>query len=132
MLAAADRSACRDRIEPHVADLEADPPRFAIEESRYDLIIDCFFLHRALFPAIRLGVRPGGMFLAALHVPSADNSRGHGYLLAPGELMQTVGGWGWRIVHACERDGAESGYGVGTAELVMVRPGHGEPAVETV
>ena len=121
MLAEADRSGCRDRIDAHVADLEADPPMFTIGQDCYDLIVDCFFLHRPLFPAIRSGVRPGGMFVAALHLPSAGDNRGHGYVLAPGELERTVRGWGWRVLHTRER-GVESCHDLGTAEIVAVRP----------
>ena len=128
MLEAADRSGCRDRIDPHVADLEADPPIFAIEEDRYDLIVDFFFLHRPLFPAIRAGVGPGGLFVASLHLPSADGVRAHGYLLAPGELQRIVGSWDWRILHSLERDAVESGHAPGTAEIVAVRPGPSESA----
>ena len=121
MLGEADRSGCRERIEAHVADLETEPPMFVIGEGRFDLIVDCFFLHRPLFPAIRAGVSPGGRFLAALHLPAAAN-RGHGYLLAPGELGRTVGTWGWRVIHTCERDAVEAGGDLGTAEIVAVRP----------
>ena len=110
MLAEADRSGCRDRIDAHVADLEADPLAFTITPDRYDLIVDCYFLHRPLFPAIRSGVRPGGMFVAALHLRSADDNREHGYVLEPGELERTVRGWGWRVLLTRERDAATSGH----------------------
>ena len=60
LLARAENAGVRGRVEPHVADLEADPPEFAIEATAYDLIVDCHFLHRPLLHAIRNGVRPGG------------------------------------------------------------------------
>src|SRR5579883_995154 len=46
-------------IDARVADLEAGG--FVIEPSGYDLICDFHYLQRDLFPAIREGVRPGGV-----------------------------------------------------------------------
>ena len=103
LLANAERNGCRERIAPHVADLEADPPQFTIEPAAYDLIVDCFFLHRPLFAAIREGVRPGGRFVAALHLPAPAGHRAHRFVLRPGELQQTVSGWGWTVLHDLER-----------------------------
>ncbi len=41
---------------------------FAIEPAGYDLIYDFFYLQRNLFPQIREGVRPGGVFTAEIHL----------------------------------------------------------------
>ena len=122
MLAEAGARHCRDRIEAHVGDLESNPAEFAIKPDGYDLIADCYFLHRPLFPAIRSGVRPDGLFVAALHVPSPEGHHGHGFVLEPGELERMVSGWGWYILHAREGAPAESGHDHGTAELVARRP----------
>ena len=123
LLANAERAGCRERIEPHVADLETDPPEFAIEPAAYDLIVDCFFLHRPLFAAVRGGVRPGGLFVAALHLPAVDGRRGHGYVLRPGELERMVGGWRWNVLHAAERTARiAAGDAPGVAEIVARRP----------
>ena len=121
MLAEAGTRECRGGIEAHVVDLESEPAAFPIEPDRYDLIADFYFLHRPMFAAIRSGVRPGGLFVAALHVPSPDGHRGHGFTLAPGELERMVHGWGWHIVHAREEVPAVPG-DHGTAELVARRP----------
>ena len=124
LLANAELAGCRDRLEPHVADLEADPPGFAIGPEAYDLIVDCHFLHRPLFAAIREGVRPGGLFVAALHLPAPGAGRGHGYVLQPGELERTVAGWGWDVRHSLERRAATAaGDDPGVAEIIARRSG---------
>ena len=123
LLANAERAGCRERIEPHVADLEADPPEFTIEPAAYDLIVDCYFLHRPLFAAVRSGIRPGGLFVAALHLPARDGQRGHGYVLRPGELERMVRGWRWEVLHAAERTArTTAGDEPGAAEIVARRP----------
>lgn len=130
MLAEAAARECRDRIEAHIIDLESEPATFAIEPDAYDLIADCYFLHRPMFDGIRSGVRPGGLFVAALHVPSEDGHPGHGFVVAPGELERMVSGWGWHILHAREGRHAGSGRDLSTVELVARRPAVavGEPA----
>lgn len=121
MLGEADRRGCRERIDAHVADLETDPPGFAIERGGYDLIADFLFLHRPLFDAIRCGVRPGGLFVAALHVAAADAQPRRRFTLAPGELEATVASWGFRVLHSCERSSSTSDPGP-LAEIVAQRP----------
>ena len=131
LLANAERTGCRGLIDTHVADLEAAPPEFTIEPAAYDLIVDCYFLHRPLFAAIRDGVRPGGLFVAALHLPAPAAGRGHGYVLRPGELQRTVGEWRWNVLHSVERappaaaakaPDTASGDTLGAAEIVARRP----------
>ena len=73
------------RIEPVVADLESEPRGFSIVPERYDLVCDFFFLDRGLFAEIREGVKPGGLFAAAIHV-----SAGHSFVVAPDELERVV------------------------------------------
>lgn len=121
LLARAERAGCRSRITPHVADLESDPPAFEIPEGAYDLIVDCFFLHRPLFARVRGGVRPGGRFAAALHLPAPDGGRGHGHVLEPGELQGLMTGWGWTLLHAAEHGTGDGESGLGVAEVVARR-----------
>lgn len=124
LLAHAAWAGCRDRIRTRVADLETDPPEFTIAEGAYDLIVDCCFLHRPLLAQVRNGVRPGGLFVAALHMRPAAGGRGHGYVVAPGELRRVAAGWGWTILHDAERAAAGGAQrdGLGVAELVARRP----------
>lgn len=119
----AERAGCQDRIVAHAADLEADPPGFAIAREAYDLIVDCYFLHRPLFAAIREGTRPGGLFVAALHLPAPAGGKGHRYVLQPGELEQVVKGWRWDVVHSAERAALlTASDDLGVAEIIARRP----------
>ena len=123
LLANATRGGCGERVAGHVADLEADPPAFTIAPAAYDLIVDCYFLHRPLFAAIRQGVRPGGLFVAALHLPAPHGGREHGFVLQPGELEGMVRAWGWDVRHSVERPADPTAdHALGTAEIVARRP----------
>ena len=123
LLANAESAGCGDRIAAHVADLEADPPGFTIARAAYDLIVDCYFLHRPLFPAIRAGVRRGGRLVAALHLPAPSEGRGHRFVLRPGELERTVREWRWEIHHSVERSAKPTaGDDLGVAEIIASRP----------
>jgi SAM-dependent methyltransferase len=76
------------KIEAVVADLEA--PGFTIEPGSYDLICDFFYLQRNLFPRIREGVRPGGVFVAQIHLRESGSQR---FVLESGELRAEFAGW---------------------------------------
>ena len=77
-------------------DLELE--EFAIEPEAYDLIVECCFLHRPLFPMIREGVRPGGLFVGVL--PLKDETSQKSYRADPGELLSYFRDW--RIEHWSE------------------------------
>ncbi|HEU5059823.1 MAG TPA: methyltransferase domain-containing protein [Kofleriaceae bacterium] len=119
MLAEAARRGVADRIEAHVADLMSRPRGFALEPDGYDLVCDFYFLDRSLFPDIRAAVRPGGLFVAAIHLAGPDDPPDR--LLAPGELARIVAPWGWHI-SVEEGDSREHGHGRGTVHLVARRP----------
>jgi SAM-dependent methyltransferase len=104
------------RILGEVADIES--PRFLIEDE-HDLVCDFYFLHRPLFAQIRRALRPGGLFVAALHVRTAPGEQGR-FLLEPGELCGLFADW--EIVHSREGAAAESGHRHGTAELIARKP----------
>jgi SAM-dependent methyltransferase len=120
----ARRRGVEHRIEAHVADLETEPPGFVIEPDQYDLICDFYYLHRPLLADIRRGVRPLGLFAAAIHVLHQGESAqmNPAFLLRPGELRDTIRGWGWEILHSAEGPSSESGHRHGTAELIARRP----------
>jgi tellurite methyltransferase len=124
MMAEAERRGVADRIDARVADLESSPRGFAVEPGAYDLVCDFYFLDRALLDELRAGVRPGGLFVAAIHVEDPDTQADHGYLLAPGELEETVRGWGFTVVASREGATREEGHHRATAEIVAV---NGEP-----
>lgn len=105
-------------IEAGIADLEAED--FALDGA-FDLVCDFYFLHRPLFEQIRRAVKPGGRFVAALHVRTSPDEKGR-FLLEPGELRALVLSWGWQILHYREGAAAESDHRHGTAELVALKP----------
>ncbi|MEO7649123.1 MAG: methyltransferase domain-containing protein [Bryobacteraceae bacterium] len=89
------------RIDARVADLEAGG--FSIAPHSYDLICDLFYLQRNLFSEIRIGVRKGGLFVGAIHLPG--ERRNPSYVLQPGELRSVFADW--KILHYGETDHAE-------------------------
>ncbi|HZX93158.1 MAG TPA: methyltransferase domain-containing protein [Myxococcales bacterium] len=102
------------RIEAEMADLESPDVRL---DGAWDLVCDFYFLHRPLFAQMRRLVRPGGLFVAALHVRKGDSGR---FLLEPGELTALFAGW--EILHTHEGESAESGHRHATAELIARPP----------
>src|SRR4051812_3943542 len=120
MLDEARRRGVEARIEARTADLESDS--FTLQPDSFDLVCDFYFLHRPLFAQIRGVVRPGGLFVAAIHVDDASAAAPpHAFLLAPGELRALVESWGWEIVHAREGTSTETGHRHATAEIVARR-----------
>lgn len=118
----AERRGVRTKITTHRADLETDPPGFAIAPAHYDLILDFYFLHRPLLAAVPRGLRPGGLFVAAIHYEEPGVERPHAFVLAPGELRAIVAAWGFEILHAREGSSQEKGHHRATAEVVARRP----------
>ena len=104
------------RRAAEVADIES--PRFRVE-GEHDLVCVFYFLHRPLFAEIRRAVRPGGLFVAAIHARSGPNEEGR-LLREPGELSGLFSGW--EIVHAREGAAAESNHRHGAAELIARKP----------
>lgn len=74
------------------ADLEAG--EFTIEPESFDLIVDVFYLQRNLFPAIRRGLRIGGIFAAELPMVDPDAPpMNREYLVESGELAALFADW---------------------------------------
>ena len=107
------RQAAGLEIDARTANLEAG--EFVIEPDGYDLICDFFYLDRRLFPQIRAGVKPGGLFVGILH--RFDGTPGR-YLLESGELREEF--TGWKILYYSERP-AEGGHRRATAAIVARR-----------
>lgn len=76
------------RLEASVVDLETDPPP-DLASSEFDAVMVFNYLHRALMPALRNAVRPGGRIFYETFT-AAQAERGHprnpDFLLANGEL----------------------------------------------
>ena len=121
MMSEAARRDVAGRIDARIADLES--AGIALDRDAYDLVCDFYFLHRPLFEQIRAAVRPGGLFVAAIHVEEASRGTApHRFLLAPGELSKLVASWGWDVVHAREGASSERDHRHATAEVVARRP----------
>ncbi len=120
MMAEARRRGIEEQIEPFVADLEAG--EYKIDPSRFDLVCNFHFLHHGLLPAIRDGVVPGGLFVAAVHVKSAGDTAPHRFMPEPGELHRIVSGWGYQILHSNDGVAATNGHGHATSEIIARRP----------
>jgi SAM-dependent methyltransferase len=91
-----------------LADLEKR--EFRIEPDDYSLICDCFYLQRDLFPSIREGISPGGIFVAEIHLEDKSPNlkpMNPAFLLRRGELLSEF--TGWKIEHYDEAgaDGPE-------------------------
>jgi SAM-dependent methyltransferase len=117
MMIEARRRGVADRIDARIADLEA--PEFALPADSYDLVCDFYFLHRPLFDHIRRAVKPGGLFVAAVHVRGPEPGR---FVLDRGELRALVESWGWDVLASREGDSPESGHHQhATAQIVARR-----------
>ena len=74
----------RPNVDARIADLERH--EYRIEPVAFDLICDFYYLQRDLFPKIREGIRPGGMFTGAIHLTGR-------FALNSGELREEFAGW---------------------------------------
>jgi len=115
------RERARERkleIESAVADLERD--EYDIEPGAHDLICDCYYLQRSLIRKMKLGVRPGGIIVAIVHLAEADQPQGTPTRTRPGELRGFFEGW--KILHAYEGKSREVCHQRPVAELVAQKP----------
>ncbi|MGW8318186.1 MAG: class I SAM-dependent methyltransferase [Candidatus Promineifilaceae bacterium] len=95
-LQAATEEASRQEIAGQVCFKQVDLDRWPIPAEAYDLICVFRFLDRSLFPAIRAGVRPGGLlFYATRHVGVLEQNpeANPDFLLAHQELPSHFAGW---------------------------------------
>jgi tellurite methyltransferase len=105
-------------IDARVADLDAG--QFTIDSNAYDLICDCYYLQRNLFPAMQSGVRPGGIVVAIVHLPDRDDPQDSPKRAYPGELAAFFAGW--KILHSYEGASREACHKRPVAELVAQKP----------
>jgi SAM-dependent methyltransferase len=105
-------------VDARAADLEKG--EFIIQPATWDLICDFFYLQRDLFPHIRRGVRPAGLFVATMHLfdDSPDpRPRNPDFLLRAGELAAAFADW--TVLHYSEI--APQAGRRGVAELIARR-----------
>jgi len=106
-------------IELIQADLETG--EFQLEEQSFDLIIDFFYLHRALWPVIRTGLKIGGVFVAEIHLQDITpgiKPMNPEFLLAPGELLSEFRDW---KIEDYSEVGRSTGLSRRTARLIARR-----------
>lgn len=111
------QTSCLLEIDAHVADLEKG--EWEIEPAVYDLICDFYYLQGDLFPSIRDGVKPGGAFVAAIHLNDGNReAKPHNpaFLLEPGELKTLFSDW--EITYYHEGPSDEGGHHHDTAYLI--------------
>jgi len=115
---------CGLSLDARVADLARG--EFTIERGAYQLVCDFYYLQRDLFRAMRAGLRPGGLFVAAIHTaderPSA-RPMNPDFLLRPEELREQFRGW--EILHYHETEGRDEDAGQHdrrSAEIIARRP----------
>ncbi len=121
----AERRDLCDNITAHRADLEVLPEEFEIAPKKYDLIVDFCFLHQPLFARVRTGLRPGGLFVAAIHIAPEKGDNPHRFTLQSGELEEMMDTWGWEIFEYREHEMPHKGQGregQTTAELIARKP----------
>ena len=107
------------KIDIRIADLERH--EFEIPPDEYDLILDCYYLQRDLFPRMQSGIRAGGMIISIVHLADADQPDGTAKRAYPGELGKYFEGW--KVLHYREGQPAESCHQRAVAEIVAVRCG---------
>jgi tellurite methyltransferase len=115
------QASCLQSIDAVVADLKSG--EFLIEPAAYNVICDFYYLQRDLFPSIRSGVKPGGAFVAAIHLNDGNpdaKPRNPAFLLEPGELQALFSDW--EITYYHEGPSDEGGHHHDTAYLIARKP----------
>jgi tellurite methyltransferase len=105
-------------MDARAADLERG--QFEIRPGAYDLICDCYYLQRDLFPQIQAALRPGGLLIAIVHLADPDQLQGTPTRAVPGELRGYF--HAWTILHSYEGKPTESCHQRAVAELVARKP----------
>jgi tellurite methyltransferase len=112
--------ACKDRLEidARTQDLETQP--LEIPVGTYDLILDCYYLQRDLFPKIRAGLRSGGLLIAIVHLADPGEPAGTPTRAVSGELRSCFEHW--EILHDYEGVPSEEFHNRPVAELAVRKP----------
>jgi SAM-dependent methyltransferase len=101
--------------------LQADLDHYPLEEGRYDLITDFYFLDRRLIPRIKRGLKKGGRVVFETYLKeqmslSKDAPKNPRYLLKPNELLTLFRGF--RILFYREGIFREGGTRKAVASLI--------------
>src|SRR5262249_51148736 len=98
-------------VETVAADLEAGP--WPLPGIRFDAVLVTNYLWRALFPALRAAVAPGGLLVYETFAQGHEaigRPRRPEFLLRPGELLEVVSGEEWHVI-AFEQGRLQAGSG---------------------
>ncbi len=101
--------------------LQADLDQYPLEEGRYDLITDFYFLDRRLIPRIKRGLKKGGRVVFETYLKeqmslSNEGPKNPRYLLKPNELLTLFRGF--RILFYREGIFREGGTRKAVASLI--------------
>ncbi len=116
------------QIDARIADLEKS--EFVIEPEAYDLIVNCHYLQRDLFPAIKSGVCIGGVVIAVIAMEDDDpqvKPMNPAFLLRPGELRAQFEGW--ELLHDVE---AKTGAGKRAMAEIVARRNSSADVIQTL
>lgn len=97
--------------------VQADLLWLPLKLGRFDLVVCTFFLERALFPALRALVRPGGTIFYETHDELFVKYKPEfppRYVVKPGELLRTFEGFA--VLHHSSGDDGQRTY-----ETIIVR-----------
>jgi tellurite methyltransferase len=103
-------------IDARVADLERW--QYPIESAAWDLICISYYLQRDLFEPAKLGLAPGGVLVALVHI-SEQNEQPTQHRLKSGELLAYFRGW--EILHQFEGRPNDPAHHRAVAEIVARR-----------
>ena len=92
-------------VHPVLADLEAN--EFDIEPESWDLIVDCNYLQRSLFPAMQNGLVRGGLFIGVFPMERINPA----FQMRAGEGKELFAGW--TLLHYVE---------AGRTEMIAEKP----------
>jgi tellurite methyltransferase len=104
-------------VDTRVADLGCS--EFQIETGVWDAILDCYYLQRDLFPAIRRGVKPEGLIVAIVHLAKPGEAPTYKHAV-PGELRGYFEDWD--ILHYYEGQPQDEAHRRPIAQIVARRP----------
>jgi SAM-dependent methyltransferase len=105
------------KVDAHVADLAG--PGFHMEESRWDLVVMCYYLQRDLFPSLKKAIVPGGLALLIVHIVEPGDAPTPTRAM-PGELPSYFEDW--EILHRYEGPSRDPAHHRAVSELVARRP----------
>jgi SAM-dependent methyltransferase len=105
------------QVKARVADLET--AEFRIPPAAYDLVCKCYYLQRSLFPALREGLRPGGIAIVIVHVVHRTEEITP-TRAAPGELRSFF--VDWDVLHYREGRPLDPTHQRAIAEIVAHKP----------